>query len=461
MKSIYCERILLPQGWAENRVIRVGDEGFINEIVTGRSDDAENRACGPVVPGMPNVHSHAFQRAMAGLTEVSGTSEDTFWTWRQWMYRFLKILGLEEVEIIAAQLYMEMLKSGFTSVGEFHYLHHDKNGDQFQNPAEMSERIISAAKTAGIGITFLPVLYRYNGFGNLEPQEGQKRFLNNVDGFLDLLTVLSKKNLNDQQIMLGIAPHSLRAVSPEMLAETIPAFRKIVPEGPIHMHVAEQASEVRECLNWSGKRPFEWLQSNITLGPQWCLVHATHLTDEEREGLAASGTVAGLCPSTEANLGDGMFPLCEFIEEGGSFSIGTDSHVSISVPEELRWLEYQQRLVKQKRNLLACGANRSTGAALFQKALAGGQKALGRRIGKLAPGYRADWLILEDEHPLLCGKTGNQLLDSWIFCGNVPLVRDVVVGGREVVRGGRHFREETITPLFRKTMKQLLERVEG
>ena len=456
MNIFFCPQILLSQGWSENQLLEIDDQGRISSICEGRSDEAEQQIHGVVVPGMPNLHSHAFQRAMAGLTETRSGKEDSFWSWRKRMYQFLEVLTPEDVQVIASQLYLEMLKAGFTSVGEFHYLHHAVDGQKYDNPAEMSERILAASDNTGIGLTHLPVLYRYGGFGAKEPSPQQCRFLHQPEDFLRLLERLLPFFEQHTVRRLGMAPHSLRAVSPELLDEVLPTFHQFCPEGPLHLHTAEQTAEVEDCLEWCGKRPVQWLFENHEPDSRWCLIHATHLDESERQLLAGSEAVAGLCPTTEANLGDGLFPMQEFLSEGGSFGIGSDSHISVSVSEELRWLEYQQRLLQRQRNLLCGDSGMSTGRNLFEKALAGGSQALGLGTGQLKEGSRADWLVLDHEHPLLEGRKGDALLDGWIFSGNVPLVRDVFVGGKQVIHEGRHLEEETIKNTYRKTLKRIL-----
>ena len=456
METFYCPQILLPEGWAENRVIAVDDEGSVSAVRQGIPADAKTEIHGTVVPGMPNLHSHAFQRAMAGLTESRTGTADSFWSWRSRMFSFLEVLNPDDVEAIASQLYIEMLKAGYTSVGEFHYLHHNPDGDAYENPAEMSLKILSAAEISGIGLTHLPVLYCYGGFGAVEPSGKQRRFLHDADTFLKLLENLSPLFPGYPNRRLGMAPHSLRAVTPELLNEVIPSFRVMLPEAPLHIHVAEQTTEVEDCLKWSGRRPVQWLFENHEPDSCWCLVHATHLDQGEREALGSSAALVGLCPTTEANLGDGFFPLQDFLGEGGSFGIGSDSHVSVSVSEELRWLEYQQRLLVNQRNILAVNSEKSTGRELFDMALRGGSRALGRKAGDIAEGFRADWVVLDTKHPLLYGKTGDSLLDSWIFSGNVPVIRDVYVGGREVVSEGIHVEEDRIEEAFLQTMKRIL-----
>jgi len=455
MTKLFCQTALLPQGWSEDVVLEIDAAGDIAAVAAGGGPKGCRRAQGPVVPGMPNLHSHAFQRAMAGLAETAGPGGDSFWSWRQVMYGFVERLGPEEVEAVAAQLYVEMLKAGYTAVGEFHYLHHAPDGRPYAEPTELSDRVIAAAKATGIGITHLPVLYAQGGFGGAPAGAAQRRFLTDAEGFLDIVSRLARRYGDDPQVGLGIAPHSLRAVTPALLAEAVEGFRSQVADGPIHIHVAEQTQEVEDCLAWSGERPVAWLLDHADIGDRWCLVHATHMSPAETEGLAKSGAVAGLCPTTEANLGDGLFPAPDYLGLGGRFGIGSDSHITVDPAQELRWLEYGQRLVHRGRNLLAGGAGRSTGGTLYRGALAGGAQALGRPVGALAPGHRADLLVLDAEAPALAGRRDDGLLDAWLFASNASPVRDVMVGGRFVIAERRHAREAEITAAYRAALARL------
>ena len=455
--SVFAPAALLPQGWAEDVLFDLSSEGDIDAVHTGvaaaQIPAGAHRCKGPVVPGMPNLHSHAFQRAMAGLAERSGPSDDSFWTWRQVMYNFVGRLTPEQAEAIAAQLYVEMLKSGYTAVGEFHYLHHGPDGRPYDDLAEMSRRVMAAAKRTGLGITHLPVLYGFGGFGGQAAGEGQRRFLNDPERFLKLLEALFKDTAGDPQARIGIAPHSLRAVTPETLGAAVEGLNGFDSQAPIHIHIAEQIKEVEDCVAWSSHRPVDWLYDNIEVDRRWCLIHATHMTEAETARLADSGAVAGICPTTEANLGDGLFPARDFLARDGVWGIGSDSHISISPIEELRWFEYGQRLAHRRRNLLApTGEGHSLGAALYTSALAGGAQALGRRIGRLEGGCRADFVILDGELPCLLGKSGDPLLDAAVFAGNLNPVRDVMVGGQWVVQEGRHRNEEAVLQAFRAAL---------
>jgi len=456
--QLFAEQALLPDGWADDVRIDIDGQGNILRIAAGQAPNGASRLAGPAIAGMPNLHSHAFQRAMAGLAERAGPSDDSFWTWREVMYGFLASLTPEQVEAIAAQLYLEMLKAGYTAVGEFHYLHHGPDGSPYDDLAEMSRRIFAAARATGIGLTHLPVLYGYGGFGGQAVGAGQRRFLNDPERYLRLLETLCGEDRSDGQLQIGIAPHSLRAVTLESLSAAIAGLNELNDEAPIHIHIAEQVKEVEDCIAWSGQRPVDWLYNAFSVDRRWCLVHATHLTAAETLRLAVSGAVAGLCPTTEANLGDGIFPAIDYAAAGGRYGIGSDSHISVSPLEELRWLEYGQRLIHRRRNLLSGGpAAPSVGRHLYDAALAGGAQALGRPIGRLAAGCRADILVLDAASPLLASKSGDRLLDATIFAGNENPVRDVMVGGRWAVNDGRHRDEEQIETRYRAVLAELTE----
>ncbi len=456
-QSFHAPRALLPGGWASDVRLEVSAAGDLTAVTPGAPAEGATRLAGPVVPGMPNLHSHAFQRAMAGLAEVAGNSEDSFWTWREVMYGFVGKLRPEQVEAIAAQLYVEMLKGGFTAVGEFHYLHHDPEGRPYAELGVMSERIVAAARTAGIGLTHLPVLYGFGGFGGQAAGAGQRRFLNDPARYARLIQDFAKAHAGDPQVRLGIAPHSLRAVTAESLTAGLAALDAIDPAAPVHIHIAEQTKEVEDCLAWSGERPVEWLMNRFPVGPRWCLVHATHMTAEETRRLAATQAVAGICPTTEANLGDGFFNAPDYLAAGGHWGIGSDSHISVSAIEDLRWFEYGQRLLHRRRNRLSGGASDpNVGAWLWRQALAGGAQALGRPIGALAPGRRADWLVLDGEHPLLAGRRDEAWLNALVFAGNANPIRAVTVGGRTVVEDGRHVAEAAVAEAYKRTLKELL-----
>ena len=457
MAALYrFDHVMTAAGWLSPGWIAVDDAGAIAAMHDSEPEgETAERIAGHAIPGLPNLHSHAFQRAMAGLAERAGDTDDSFWTWREVMYRFVGRITPDDLGAIAAQLYVEMLKAGYTAVGEFHYLHHDPSGAPYADPAEMSGRIIEAARLTGIGLTLLPVLYETGGFGGAPAEAAQRRFVNDAGRYLALVAALLAKAAGAPEIRIGIAPHSLRAVPPETLTAVLAGMDAIDPDAPVHIHIAEQAREVEDCLAWCGQRPVKHLLDSVPTGPRWCLVHATHMTDDEIRALAASGAVAGLCPTTEANLGDGLFPLPAWLAAGGAFGIGSDSHVSVSPREELRWLEYGQRLAHGRRNV-AAGHGQATGATLYRRALAGGAQAAGRKIGALSPGNRADIVVLDGDHPALAGRDGDSVLDSYVFAGNATPVRDVMVGGKWVVRDGRHGDEDVIAAAYRKTLAALV-----
>jgi formimidoylglutamate deiminase len=452
MNALFARNALLPEGWRRDVLIEWDARGELVEVAVRASPPLGVPRAEYVVPGMVNLHSHAFQRALGGLTERAGDGPDSFWTWRELMYRFANQLTPEQLEAIAAQLYAECLRHGYTSVCEFHYLQRDQHGAMYARPAQMAEAVATAGQQAGIGLTMLPVLYSYAGFGEQPLKPEQKRFRTDVGQVMRVVEALEP--LRGGQLEVGAAPHSLRAAAPGQireLAAALPAAR------PLHIHVAEQQGEVEQCLAFSGRRPVAYLMEQARVDARWCLVHATHLDEAEIAALAASGAVAGLCPTTEANLGDGLFPLAPFLAAGGRFGIGSDSHVSQSPVEELRWLEYGQRLGRQRRNIAVSSAQRDVGAFLWQGALLGGAQAAGRPVGALAPGRRADLLVLDCGHPNLDGVDAQDVLGKLVFCGNDNLVRDVLAGGRWVVQGGRHMAQDAIAGRYRQAIRQLRE----
>ncbi|MDO9430095.1 MAG: formimidoylglutamate deiminase [Phenylobacterium sp.] len=450
-ETIWFDSALLASGWARQVRVSVRD-GQIAAIETQAPRQPGESAYGPALPGLPNLHSHAFQRGMAGLAEVRGPSADSFWTWREVMYRFLERLGPEEVEAVAALAYAEMLESGFTRVGEFHYLHHDQGGRAYANPAEMAVRIAAAADTAGLGLTLLPVFYAHSGFGGAEPTPAQARFINDIDSFAQVLEVSRKALAPLPGAVLGLAPHSLRAATPTDLE----ALVTLAGDGPIHIHIAEQTKEVLDCEVWSGQRPVDWLLDHAPVDPRWCLVHATHVTPRETQRMAASGAVVGLCPITEANLGDGLFPAPDYLNAGGRFGIGSDSNVLIDAAEELRLLEYGQRLARRTRNVMATEAGRSTGGDLYRAALAGGAQALGADSGGLRVGAPADIVSLDAAHPALIGRGCDAILDSFVFAARRDVIDGVWRAGRKVVSNGRHHRRYEITARYRQALEKVL-----
>ncbi len=528
------DRLLEGGRWRRDVLVRVDEEGRIRSRAPADGGDGSARIPGWTVPGVPNVHSHAFQRAMAGLAEGGGRTgrrTSSFWRWREVMYRFLERISPDDIEAVAAQLYVEMLKAGFTCVGEFHYLHRPPGGGAYDDEAETSRRILRAATQAGIGLVHMPVVYETGGFAAEPLKEGQRRFQMELEGVVRLREALgpdlggagegSRSDHDRAGRRLGWAVHSLRAVSSESFARiadflessegggpsssrespsrTAPSPVAPASEGggpssgrespgaqmqggrsprrrslgapragrsPVHIHVAEQEREVRECLAARGARPVEWLLDNAPVDDRWCLVHATRVADSEVRGIAASRAVVGLCPTTEANLGDGLFPLASFVGCGGRFGIGTDSHVSRSPVEELRLLDYGQRLVLRTRSTAAhegapdsaaSGRNvlAGPGGALLDRAWRHGAQALAWDGGQATVGRRADFVVLDADHPALVGRDGRAVLDSWVFSGTDSPVRHVFVGGVQVIEDGRHPREEEIARAFGKAARRL------
>ena len=447
--SLHFAEALLPTGWARDVRIEIDGGRFvrINANVPAQPGDQRHRVA---LPPLPNLHSHAFQRGMAGLAERRGASSDSFWTWREAMYGFAQRIGPDDLKAIAAQLYVEMLEAGYTHVCEFHYLHHQIDGSPWPDPAAMSHAIAEAAEEAGIGLTLLPVLYMTGGFDGRPLGERQRRFGHTVDAYLRLVDSLRAGDGAGKTT--GVALHSLRAVQPDAIHAVLGAIGR---DMPVHIHIAEQLPEVDECLAVRGCRPVRWLLDNVPVDARWCLVHATHLDPGETRGLAQSGAVAGLCPTTEANLGDGLFPLASFIDQDGVLGIGSDSHISVSPVEELRWLEYGQRLAARQRNVAARDAGQSVGESLFARSLAGGAAASGTAIGTIATGARADLIVLDDASPVLAARDAIDVMDSFIFSGNVPVVRDVMVQGRWVVRDGQHVDQSRIADRYRRTVDRL------
>lgn len=446
--SFHAAQALLPQGWAQD--VRIDSRaGRITAITPGMAWDGQAQRLGCVVAGLGNLHSHAFQRAMAGLTEVGGRSGDSFWSWRELMYRFLDRLDPDTFQAIAAQAYMEMLESGFTRVGEFHYLHHAEDGSGYANPAEMASRVAAAATETGLGLTLLPVFYAHSDFGGAAPVPAQRRFLHDLDGFARLLEGCAEALATIPDAVLGLAPHSLRACTPQQLQALVG-----MAAGPIHIHIAEQTREVDACLAWSGQRPVQWLYDHAPVDARWCLVHATHVDAREVQQMAASGAVVGLCPITEANLGDGLFPMRDYVQAGGRFGVGSDSNVLIDAAEELRLLEYGQRLQLRGRNVLSPGAV-SSGRWLYQQAAEGAAQALGEQAG-LVVGAPLDLLELDEQHPAMLGRASDALLDSWLFAARNGALRGVWRNGRQLVRDGRHVNREAITARYRAALGRIL-----
>ncbi|MCC8953275.1 formimidoylglutamate deiminase [Bradyrhizobium sp. Pear77] len=451
MPKLHFKQALLPDGWSRDVLVSI-EGGKIARVMAGVAPDDADERHSVGLPGLPNLHSHGFQRGMAGLTEFRGASSDSFWTWRELMYRFVDRMTPDDVEAITTQAYAEMLEAGFTRVGEFHYVHHDRSGTPYDDIAELAGRIAAAAQTSGIGLTLLPVFYAHGGFGGRSADPGQRRFLNNVDRFARLVEGARRAVGGCDSANIGIAPHSLRAITPDQLAALVP----LGAGGPIHIHIAEQTKEVDDCVAWSGARPVEWLLDHAPVDGSWCLVHATHITDQESRAMAKTGAVAGLCPVTEANLGDGIFDGPGFCAAGGRFGVGSDCNVLIDAADELRQLEYSQRLARRARNVMATPQTASSGRALFDGALTGGAQALGIG-GGIAPGLAADIVSLDAASLLLAGRSGDAILDGWIFASARPVVDCVWTSGRKVVTKGRHHQAESVAAAFRRRLEGLLK----
>jgi formimidoylglutamate deiminase len=452
--TVFAGKALLPEGWAKNVAVTFDEKGVITSVRQGA--EPEGVQVGTLLPAPVNLHSHAFQRAMAGMSERRGAeARDSFWTWRQIMFRFLDALTPDDVEAIAAFVQMEMLEAGYSAVGEFHYLHHQAGGAAYENLAEMSERIIAAARETGIGLTHLPVFYQYGGCDRRPLAPGQIRFGNDFDRFQKLHELASKaiRSLPSDAV-IGVAPHSLRAVDQQDLKNAV----ALGGAGPLHMHLAEQVAEVDEVQAAWGKRPVEWLLANQDVSANWCLIHCTQMTPEETVGLAKSGAVAGLCPITESSLGDGIFDGVRYLANGGRFGVGSDSNIRISLSEELRTLEYSQRLRDKCRASVAT-PEKSTGRVIFEGAVAGGAQAAGRKAGMLAEGAYADFLALDDKAIDLDGREGDEILDTYIFAGDDRMVSDVWSAGRHVVQHGKHVKGDAIRARYRATMASLRNRL--
>jgi formimidoylglutamate deiminase len=455
MTSLWFETALLPQGWASQVRIEAS-AGRIGSILTGVAAGPQDERHAIALPGLPNLHSHAFQRGLAGLTERRGAQSDSFWSWRELMYQFVGRMDPEDLEAITALAYAEMLEAGFTRVGEFHYLHHDRDGAPFADPAELATRVAAAAAGTGIALTLLPVFYAHASFGGAPPSARQRRFITDPGRYAVLLEASRAAVRELPGSVVGVAPHSLRAVTPPELAAVV----ELAGAAPVHIHIAEQVKEVEDCLLWSGRRPIEWLLEHAPVDERWCLVHATHATTAELAGIAARGAVAGLCPMTEASLGDGIFPARDFREYQGRFGIGSDSNVRLDAAEELRLLEYSQRLEHRARNVLSAKGGASTGRTLFDAALAGGSQALlkkGTAAGAaLIEGAALDLVSLRANDPALVARREDEILDSWIFCGGRAAIDCVWRAGTKVVADGRHCQREAIQGRYARTMRRLL-----
>ncbi|HEY4446621.1 MAG TPA: formimidoylglutamate deiminase [Steroidobacteraceae bacterium] len=474
MHRYLLQSVLLPQGWARDVEVTVSDQGVIDAIDAapagghrdsknvGPSGAAAERIDGIVVPGMPNAHSHAFQRAMAGNTEYRLSARDSFWTWRRAMYALANRIEPDDLQILATQLFVEMLKSGYTAVAEFHYLHRQTDGAAYSGANALWEAVSNAASVAGIGLTFLPTLYQTSDFGGQPLKAEQARFASDTDAFLRAVEnrIDAERRSHGRRggartQLTGAAFHSLRAVPLENLRGAALRLREIDADMPVHIHVAEQLLEVRACVRETGRRPIELLLDSGLLTRHWCLVHATHATGEELKGIAAAAAAVCVSISTEANLGDGFFDAARFLEAGGRLCVGSDSQSTVSPAEELRWLEYQQRLRKKRRGVLATAAEPHVGTRLWRDAAQHGSQAIGQSAGALEVGRRADWLVLDAAHPSLAGAAADTALDHLLFAGGEAAIRDVAVAGRWVIKDRRHAVEDELRPRFAALMQRL------
>jgi formimidoylglutamate deiminase len=450
--------VLTAQGWRQNVSATLDGNGFFTSLKNDNNPHELTPINGYAIPGGTNLHCHAFQRAMAGLGEVRSNSADSFWSWREVMYKFVAIIDPDDLKAIAARLYVDFLKGGFTCVGEFHYLHHSPDGSAYDNPAQMSLAIIAAAQISGIALTHLPVFYAHSGFGGAAPNSGQRRFVHSLEGYEKLLQSL-KNHCQSDLNNIGIAPHSLRAVTPDELSGLEGLRKNLVTDGPMHIHIAEQLKEVENCVAHCGARPVEWLLDNAEVDDSWCFIHATHMTPEETGKLAQSGAIAGLCPMTEANLGDGIFPAQEFQAAGGKFGVGTDSNIRTNVTEELQMLEYSQRLSKKRRNILADKDNPNVGDSLYQQTCRGGATALTQPAGVIDIHRRADFVVLDAQLDGVPRPANGRYMDYWLFGASDRTPNDVYVAGQQLIANGCHKNDETIDRDYRRVMHKLLAEI--
>jgi formimidoylglutamate deiminase len=456
MRGFHFDLAWLGNGWETDINIEVDASGIIRSVEKSTSKTEFQSVKGAVLPGMPNLHSHAFQRAMAGLAEKRSSASDSFWSWRKVMYGFLDLLEPEDVTAITAQLYVELLRGGYTSVAEFHYLHHDRNGAAYENPSCMADAVLEGARQAGMPVTMLPVFYAHSGFGGKTPEAGQRRFINSLESYHEIFSALNEAKAEHPHLTVGMAPHSLRAAT----REEIQAMREMASDVPFHIHIAEQQKEVSDCEAFSGARPVDWLYDNLDVDDRWCLVHATHVSSSEVSKMAKSGAVVGLCPLTEANLGDGIFPVRPYKDQDGYFGIGSDSNIAMSVARELECLEYGQRLQSQERNVLATEECPNVGNFLYTSSLTGGARALGQPIGALKVGSRADFVVLDTERPDFYGRSSENILDIYLFSATENAISEVFIAGNAVVQNGQHVKQEKIAAVYKRRMKDLLSRLQ-
>lgn len=456
LQQCFAAHALLPQGWQRHVLLRWNAQGQLTQVLADQTPPQGVAQADYVIPGLPNLHSHAFQRAFSGLTEYRGQAQDSFWSWRQLMYGFAQRISPEMLRQIATWLYAEMLEAGYTSVCEFHYVHHQPGGQPYASPTAMCEALLDAAQTVGMGLTLLPVLYQSSGFGGQPAREDQRRFLQQTEALLGWIEALAPR-CAAQGAAIGLAPHSLRAVPPQSLQQAVAGLHALLPQAPVHIHIAEQVQEVQDCLVWSGQRPVKWLLDHAPVDARWCLVHATHMTPDEYAGAARSGAVAGLCPTTEANLGDGIFDLPQWLAHGGRWGVGSDSHVCVNAAEELMLLEYGQRLQLRQRNVGASASQPAVATALLQQAVAGGAQASARPIAGLAVGQQADFVVLSADHVALAGLDADQALAGHVFASQrSSAIEAVWVAGQQRVTRGRHALHADAARDFLRVRQQML-----
>jgi formimidoylglutamate deiminase len=460
-RQYHLESVLLPAGWTQDALVTVAEDGYISAIEQGaqsHADDAQpERVSGIVVPGMPNAHSHAFQRGMNGNTEYRLSARDSFWTWRQAMYALANRIEPQDLQTLATQLFVEMLKAGYTSVAEFHYLHRQPDGENYPGDNALWAATAQAAAVTGIGLTFLPTLYQTSDFGAAPLKKEQARFATETEHFLRAIErrVSAERRAAPATLRTGVAFHSLRAVPLDTLRYAVQALRAMDATLPLHIHVSEQIKEVEACVAHTGQRPIELLLDTGLLDAHWCLVHATHANVAEMKGMAAAKSAVCLAITTEANLGDGFFDAARFLKFGGRICVGSDSQATVNPAEELRWMEYQQRLRKRRRGVLADAEESHAGTRLWRDAALHGAQALGQRVGEIAVGRRADWLVLDREHPTTVGAPDENALDHLVFAGGDAAIRDVMVAGRWVVKGRHHAAEVPLRNEFAQLMHRL------
>ena len=456
-RQLFASDVLLPTGWAKDVLMQWNAEGRLTLVqAQSKPDGAAQTVCGPVIPGMPNLHSHAFQRAFGGLTEYRGEAQDSFWSWRTLMYQFANRITPLQLEAIASWLYIEMLEAGYTSVCEFHYVHHDLDGKPYADDATLAQCLLRAARKTGIGLTLLPVLYQASGFDAAPPNDAQRRFIRSTDNMLNLLQRLQPQCVA-QGARLGLAPHSLRAVPPEALREALAGLNALDATAPVHIHIAEQTAEVEACLVWSGQRPVQWLLDHADVNARWCLVHATHMNEIEYQRAAHSGAVAGICPSTEANLGDGIFDMPRWLSHRGAWGVGSDSHATVNVAEELLLLEYGQRLKLRQRNVLATLEQAQVATAMTLQAVQGGAQAAGRAVAGLAVGQQADFVALDGQHWVLAGLGAPEMLSAHVFASHrTSALHEVWVAGQRLVQDGQHALHDQAAQAFVAARRSIL-----